>query len=114
MATWPLSNHVLVDGYSETPPKNSIRSEMGEGPPKTRRKSIAAPRPISVQKHLTTSQVEILDVFHETTLVNGTLAFDWIHPRTESVVEMMFVETPVYESLGGSAWMVTMKLEIQP
>ena len=114
MATWPLSNYVLVDGFSESPPNNSLRSKMGEGPPKTRRKSISGVRPIVIQKHLYKSDVEILDIFHETTLVNGTLAFDWISPRTGSVVEMMFVEPPVYESLGGTAWSVSMKLEIQP
>ncbi len=32
---WPgtLSNHILIDGYSETAPNNMIRSKMDEGPP---------------------------------------------------------------------------------
>ena len=114
MATWPLTNYVLIDGYSENPPNNAIRSEMDEGPPKTRRMSIAARRPITVQKHLNKSQVAILDTFYDTTLVNGTIEFDWVHPRTGSSVEMMFTEPPVYESLGGTSWMVSMKLEILP
>jgi len=114
MATWPLSNYILPDGFSEKPPPNSLRTSMTDGPPKTRRRSIAGRRPITAQKHMTTSQVAILDTFYVTTLVDGTLPFDWLSPRTGDVVEMMFVEEPVYESLGGTAWMVSMKLEILP
>jgi len=114
MATWPLSNYVLPDGYSEKPPDNSLRTEMDDGPVKTRRRSIAARRPITAQKQMTASDVAILDTFYTDTLVDGTLPFDWINVRTDASVEMMFVEAPVYEALGGSAWMVSMKLEILP
>lgn len=114
--TWPpaLSNYVLHDGYSESPPDNALRTEMDDGPVKTRRKSIAARRPIQVKKHMYKTEVATFDTFYDTTCVNGTLSFDWVHPRTGSVVEMMFTSPPVYESLGGTAWMVSMNLEILP
>ncbi len=114
---WPgtLSNHILIDGYSETAPNNMIRSKMDEGPPKTRRLSIAARRPITAQKHMYTSELELFDTFYTETLVEGTLSFDWVHPRDNSTaVEMMFTAPPVYSSLGGTAWNVTMNLEILP
>ena len=116
MATWPatLPSYVLVEGYSEMPPVNSIRTQMDVGPPKVRRRSTAAPRPITCKQHMTKTQVAILDTFYVTTLSSGVDPFDWTHPRTGASVSFTFTEPPTYESLGGTAWGVTLKLEILP
>ena len=114
MATWPLSGYVLVDGYSEKPPDNTLRTEMGTGPPKARRRSTAAPRPFKLRKYVTTSEIAILDTFYTDTLYDGALQFDWQHPRTLSACSFRFTEQPSYEALGGTSWIVSLSLELMP
>ncbi len=116
MATWPASlpQYVLVEGYSEAPPQNTIRTSMDVGPPKMRRRSTAAVRPITGNQHMNKTQVAALDTFYVTTLNSGVDQFDWVHPRTQSAVDFRFTAPPQYESLGGTAWMVTLSLEVMP
>ena len=113
MPTWPpaLPDYVLKDGFSEKLPDNTIRSKMGVGPPKMRRRGTGAPRPITVQQYMTATQVATFDTFYETTLYSGSLRFDWINPRTEVSKELRFTEPPIYTSTG-AGYTVSMKLEI--
>jgi hypothetical protein len=116
MATWPpsLPQYVLVEGYSESPPENTIRSANDVGPPKARQRSTTAPRPFTLKQFLTKTQVATLDTFYVTTLGYGASIFDWVHPRTGDAADFRFVSSPSYESLGGTAWMVTLNLELMP
>jgi len=116
MATWPATLPALlqISGLSETPPNNVIRTKMEIGPAKMRRRSTSGPRPISGEQILTTAQVATLDTFYVGTLIDGTTAFDWTHPRTGAAVEMRFVSPPTYAPAGGDYWRVMLKLEILP
>jgi hypothetical protein len=116
MATWPpsLPDYVLIDGYSESPPANTIRTEMDVGPAKMRRRSTAAPRPFSITQFMNTTQLATFDTFFNTTLNSGSERFDWVHPRTQAAVEFRFVEQPNYEAIGGTSWHVSYNLEQMP
>lgn len=113
MASWPgtLPQYLLQDGFSETLPNNSIRSKMEIGPPKMRRRGTGAPRLIPGKQYMTAAQVEIFDVFYESTLKSGSLRFDWISPRTQASKELRFVAPPVYTPMGAN-YIVSIKLEI--
>ena len=114
---WPASlpQLVAVDGYGESPPDTALRSGMDTGPAKVRRRTTAGIRPLSVQQHLDAGQVEILDAFYVETLQGGALAFDWVHPRTQSLATLRFVRPPAYRPQGSdAAWRSIMQLEIVP
>lgn len=114
--TWPatLPDIVTYDEYSESPPDNALRTSMDVGPPKSRRRTTANVRPLSVMMILTTAQVETLDVFYDDTLASGTLTFNFDHPRTETTEEMQFAEPPIYGEPDGDYFKVTMKWWVLP
>ena len=116
MPTWPPSvpDAILVDGYGERPPKNSLRTQMDAGPAKVRRRSRAGARPISGAVKMRGEQLEAFDAWFRETLADGTLRFDWIHPRTRQAVSMRFSEEPDYKPSEGAWWSVSMKLEVLP
>jgi len=116
MPTWPASlpDDFLQSGFSETLPDNVLRSKMDIGPPKTRRRSTAAPRPIAGQQLMTTAQVATFDTFFVTTLSDGAIGFDWTHPRTGAAITLRFVSPPAYVATGGDFWSITLPLEVLP
>lgn len=117
--TWPvtLPTYFDVNGYSEREPANTIRQTMDAGPPKVRRRSTAAPRPVTGQMVLTMAQVTALSTFFNTTTFSGTLTFDGLlHPRTRATVEWQFTGEPAYAPHGnnGTLFVVTLPLQILP
>jgi hypothetical protein len=112
MATWPesLPDYLMQGGYSEKLPNNVIRTKMDIGPAKMRRRSTAAPRPIMGQMHMSKAQVATFDTFYETTLLSGSLRFDWVNPRTQTSKEFRFLEPPIYSAMGQD-YVVSLKLE---
>ncbi len=115
--TWPvgLPQLVAVDGYGETPPDTTLRTAMGAGPAKVRRRTTAGIRPLSVHLDLDAAQVETLDTFYLETLQGGALAFDWVHPRTQAVATLRFVRPPAYRPQGSDAsWRAAVQLEVLP
>lgn len=114
---WPagLPQLVAVDGYGEAPPDTIMRTNMGAGPAKVRRRSTAGIRPLSVLLDLDATQVETLDAFYVETLHGGAVAFDWIHPRTQVAVTLRFVRPPAYRPQGSDAsWRAAVQLEVLP
>lgn len=113
MSTWPASlpQYILQDGFSESFAKNTVRTAMDVGPPKMRKRSTNAPRPVSVQQYMTDTQLNVFDTFYASTLGWGAERFDWVHPRTQAVKEFRFTIEPVYTP-EGAGYMVQMKLEI--
>jgi hypothetical protein len=77
-------------GWVETKLSNVVRSETDAGPAKVRRRYTRANRKMSLSMHLTTAQVATLDTFHTTTLADGTLRFDFVHPRTGATNSVRF------------------------
>jgi len=113
MPTWPVSlpDYVLKEGFSEKLPANIIRSSMGVGPPKMRKRTTSGPRPLTVTQYMTASQVATFDTFYASTLSWGSLRFDWVSPRTQVAKELRFTTEPSYTP-SGAGYMVNMALEI--
>jgi len=69
---------------------------------------------------MTGAQAAILEDFHENTLRNGALEFDWISPLDGSAVQIAFKSPPEFSARIGDPdpnkrlWVVTLSLEIQP
>ena len=113
---WPvtLPQYLSTDGYSESPPELSVRTQMDAGPAKVRRRFTAGVRPVSGSVLLTEAQIEILDAFYVTTLEGGSLTFDWLHPRTAASATFRFTAVPKYSTQGGDLWRADLALEIMP
>jgi hypothetical protein len=116
MTAWPssLPDYVLQQGHNEALANVSMRSQMDAGPAKVRRRFTAGPRMVNAIVRLTTGQTLTLDTFFETTLVGGSLAFDWVLPRTQASRSFRFTSPPEYRPVGPGIWDATLKLEAMP
>jgi len=116
MPTWPatLPQKFSANGYDESPPDNLIRSKTDSGPAKIRRRTTANIRPYKTTLRMTGTQVSTLETFYITTLVGGSLAFDWNEPRSQAVKSFRFVSSPKYSARGGDFWNVSLDLEQLP
>ena len=116
MADWPITLPIspLSDGYSETEDNNIIRTKMGTGPAKIRRRATAVPSKIGVAYILDKTQIAILDDFYSATLKSGSLSFNYTHPRTSVVENTRFLKPPEYSSQNGEYFSVSLQLEILP
>ena len=91
-----------------------LRTSVDAGPEKRRRRFTAAPRPLIGTMRMTTAQVAAFETFFRTTLADGTLAFDFPHPRTQSTLSVVFASPPSWTNAGGDYYDVILPLEIQP
>ena len=118
MAAWPgssaLPQNLEYQGYTETAPDNVLRTKMGVGPDKLRRRETAAIRPFSGSMVLTTTQVHQLEIFYITTLSYGVIAFNWTRPSTTVIASIRFVEPPKYSALADELWRAKMSFEELP
>lgn len=110
MVAWPSDIPVSKDNYTEEPPNNVIRSDMGIGPAKVRRRTILNVRNVSFTLTLNASQLTTFDAFY---LANDTSAFDFTNPRTNITVRTRFRAAPSY-SFDETMWRVGVELEILP
>lgn len=115
MATWPATLPApIINSLKESPPDNTIRSQMDKGPAKVRRRTTANVRPLSFTLRLTPAQVATLDTFYNTTTFSGADEFDYTHPRTSAAVTARFVNPPEYSELEGVLYNCSISLEIMP
>lgn len=113
---WPITlpQTPMMRGYNESPGDNVIRTNMDVGPPKVRRRSTSAPRPLSLVIRCTTAQIDLLDGFYTGDCREGSLPFDWKHPRTGAATTYMWGAPPAYTPVFGDYWEATLKVEAQP
>lgn len=93
MATWPSYARVLI-ATSDTPGSVVATSEMERGIPKVRRiaADAIATVPVEVLFHTEQQAADFEDWFYDVDGANGGAAwFDWVNPRTKSVVEAQIV-----------------------
>jgi hypothetical protein len=116
MSAWPatLPQQFEQEGYEETFPQVTIRTEMDVGPAKVRKRYTAAIKPFVGFMFMTPEQVDTLETFFETTTAYGSLAFDWEHPRTGDPVSCRFVGEPQLEAVEGGDFKVTIQIEVLP
>ena len=115
MPTWPLTlpQSPLMDGYTETPPENTIRTQMDVGPDKVRRRTTSNPRPIQCSYVLTGAQLTILDDFYTGDAAGGATEFDMPHPRTGVTVSVRFRAAPTYTAVQGN-FRAALDIEVLP
>ena len=116
---WPATvpSKPLFDSYSETVPDTRLRTGMGSGPAKMRPKSAAVPVPISVNLHLTSDELEDLEDFIDSTLIRGSLRFEFPHPRKGTTIEARVVGGESLYTVTASGlglWTLSMQLEVMP
>ncbi len=111
--TWPaaLQDLWLKKGFQEVLPKNTLRTEMDDGPPKARRRSTANISKVQGQMFLTPSQAGSLDTFFNTTTKSGSLTINMKHPRTGVSGTYQFSAEPTYTS-HNQGYVVTVKMEL--
>ena len=116
MAAWPssLPQSALQQEFTESAEEVTIRSTVDVGPAKLRPRYTAEVALFQLALVLTTAQVATLDAFYQATLVFGSEAFDWTHPRTLAAVSMRFRSRPSYVPLGGGYWRTVLALEVMP
>lgn len=112
MAVWPGSLPQLPEyGWAERKLENRIRSETDSGPAKVRRRFTRATRQLSLSMLLTQAQVATLDTFHTSTLKDGSLRFDLVHPRTGLTNECRFTSPYEVTEIAEGLYRATIELE---
>ena len=113
MATWPatLQQCLEVQGYSESERDNVIRSPMGYGPAKLRRRTTHRIDDISGFIYVEEADLDTLKGFYRD---NGPLPFDWIDFQTGLPATYRFRAAPVYRAVGGELYTATLQLELVP
>lgn len=113
MATWPVSlpEYPNQQGFSRVMRENVIRSQMGYGPAKMRRRSTGNLYQVTMQLWLTQAQLETLDQFYDD---NMTLTWDWVDfGRNPTVTaRYRFLAPPSVTPLGAVHWQVGLTLEM--
>lgn len=115
MATWPATlPSYKINTFKESAPENTIRSSVGIGPDKVRRRTTSNVRSITFQMIMTAAQTATLDTFYNTTTNGGADSFTYTHPRTGATETARFVQPPSYSDVFGSAYETTISLELLP
>lgn len=115
---WPstLPQKVLQGGYSEGVGDGLLEYQPDTGPPMTRLRTSANPRPIAVNFELTSAQLQTLIAFFTTTLIGGSLPFNFpaVIENTTYLVKFQKGGLPKWTSLGGDYFNVTMSIWVLP
>jgi hypothetical protein len=91
---------VSTNDLQETGTEVSLRTTMDSGRIKVRKRFTTVPQLISGSLgSLTSADVTTLMNFWLTTCGGGSIAFDWIHPRTKASTTYLFVARPVVKQM---------------
>lgn len=114
--TWPdaLPAAPLLESFSETPADTAIRTDMEQGPAKTRRRTTAGVAMLTCVYLLSKSQTAALDAFFAEACAGGALGFVMTHPRTGLSVSCRFTQPPQYIPTNGAYFKAQLKLEVLP
>lgn len=113
MPTFPISGQIVSrDGYNEGILNDpTIRSNMDSGEPKARPRFSAVCRTQTGQINgLTSTQVDSIFTFYDTTCAYGSLSFTWTHPRTAVSGTFKWQKRP--EVIGTDGVLFTMSIAI--
>lgn len=116
-ARWPASlpQWALQRGFRSGGHKTNIRSEMGYGPAKVRRRTSSDTKPVTISIHVTQAQLDTLESFYNTTLEMGALAFEWVDFETKTdPVDYRFLSRFTTSVYGYDTWTIAMSLERMP
>jgi hypothetical protein len=118
MPTWPASlpQHVLQAGYNEQLSDNLVETQMDAGPGKTRRRFTGKVKQFGVTIDCDPTQAATFEAFFEVTLKDGSIPFDWVHPRTRVPLTFKFKKPAPRVSVRGGGGIVSFSfmLETKP
>ena len=102
----------IYGGFTEQRQRNVTSFAPEVGSPKIRRRSTAVCVPCIAIFEFSDAQLAVFNTFYETTLLDGTLPFTWVHPRTADTFIWMFSveEAPQTEATGSNLNRVTCKI----
>ena len=110
MAIWPSSLEIERNAFKEITPDRVVRSNMGFGPDKTRKRTSLNVRTLTFSMTLTDALLTAFDAFF---LANDALWFTFTDPRTGVSVQARFKKPPEYQ-LDETLWKVAVELETLP
>ena len=116
MTLWPvtLPASPILDGFVENFPETVIRTNMDQGPAKTRQRSTAGIREFKMDFILTKNQTAVFDSFVMNDLNGGALPFDFTHPRTGEALSLRLKSAPVYKAPQAKYFRVHVEAEALP
>lgn len=115
-----ITQHLMVQSYTEKPPNVVIRTQNEQGPDKVRRRTTANVRPMGGTLSVTRAQLEIFDEWFNDTLLGGAEEFEWTNVRTDATKLYRITTIPEYRSLSSrddedtDAWEISFGLEEMP
>lgn len=115
--TWPIGvpEDVQLANYEEALADNLLETQMEQGPYKTRRRGTARFEQLTICIRMDADQLAIFEDWFYDTLGDGSLIFNWRHPRTFNPVTMQFRKPPpTIHPAAYDVYDVTMKLEVRP
>jgi hypothetical protein len=116
--SWPASlpQTVLVSGYSEAVGDAILEYQPDAGPTISRRRTAASARPLVAAFELTSAQIAMLRSFVDTTLIGGSLPFNFpgVVVGPTYLVKFQKGGLPKWTALGGDYFSVTMSLWVLP
>lgn len=113
---WPedLPAAPLADGFQETWPDTTLRSQVDVGPAKTRRRSTAGIGKLTLAYYLTPAQCAVLKDFYQNDLAGGSLRFDMPHPVTGDSITCRFTRPPAPAAASPQRFKAAIELEVLP
>jgi hypothetical protein len=111
--TWPagLPQYVMQQGFSEKLPDMLLETQMEAGPAKARRRYTSDYRLFSVSVAMTAAQRATFETFFITTVMGGSLPFDWKDPVTQANATFRFKKPVPQFGIRGETHIASFALE---
>lgn len=115
---WPstLPQQLLINGASLGVGDGLLEYQPDTGPSQTRRRSSAVMRPLSGSMNLTSAQMTTFETFFYTTILGGSLPFNFPDPRTGATLLVKFTKQglPAYTPQGGDNYLLALNMVVLP
>ena len=114
-AVWPieLPQTSLIAEYQEDALDFTLRSEVDYGATQARSQQTGKQLKVMIPLLITTAQKASLKTFYYTTLVKGSLRFEWLSYHTTGLTkEHLFLSAPQFSQASYNLWRTTLSLMI--
>lgn len=115
---WPtgLPQKLLLSGSSLGVGDGLIETQPDIGPPISRRRATAVVRPLTGSMMLSDAQITTFETFFFTTILRGSLAFNFPDPRTGATLLVKFTKAnpPSYSPQGADNYLLSLNLLVLP
>ena len=116
MVTWPMTlpPAPLLEGFVERTSETVIRTDMDQGPAKTRRRTTAGTREFQMTFIMTKNEIATFDDFFLNDINGGASSFDFIHPRTGETLNLRLKNPPEYQAQNTNYFRISLEAEALP